>query len=210
MFFSPRNEKVREADRQSRRKYPILGETTDVDGAHWYVRQIRETKHGFDLLLGSPISHAEPLPTRLPRLIPTQPLKDFWEANKTKRDRTVYDLPAGRTTIKRVRRRLGFDVTKDVSKFWQLRIDDLRTLSARAFSERHNVDVNVVFDTRRRLLGKSARELGWWREPRVLNILLSRITLAEAAKKLGIGTSHACRLRRRAHQEHKPDHVRPA
>src|ERR1022692_1313838 len=53
----------------------------------------------------------------LPRLIATQPLIDFWEANRTKRDGVLFDLPAGRTTLKRVRRHLGFHNLDDISEF---------------------------------------------------------------------------------------------
>ncbi|HEX4748066.1 MAG TPA: hypothetical protein VH302_00860 [Bryobacteraceae bacterium] len=182
-------------------KYPPIGETRDVDGHLWYVRQVRETKHGFDLLFGSPESRAEPFPIRLPRLIPTQSLQNFWEANKTRHDSTIYDLPAGRSTLKRVRRRLGFHVEKDTAKYWKKHIDDLRVLTATQVAAKHQMNGCVIRHVRSRLLGKMTREIGWWREPRVVNILLSPLTLREMGKKLGIGTSHAGRLRRRVLQE---------
>ena len=58
-------------------KYPILGQVRDVEGGLWNVREIRDTKYGFDLLFGSPISRVEPEINGLPRLIATQALKDF-------------------------------------------------------------------------------------------------------------------------------------
>jgi hypothetical protein len=63
----------------------------DVEGD---VRQIRDTRPGFDLLFGSP---ARPGVYRsgLPRLIATRPLADFWEAHQTKR-RVLFDLPTER------------------------------------------------------------------------------------------------------------------
>lgn len=182
-------------------KYPVIGETIDADGHLWYVRQVRETKHGFDLLFGSPESRVEPFPTRLPRLIPTQSLKDFWEANKMLHDHTIYDLPAGRSTLKRVRRRFGFDVRKDSVKYWKAHIDDLRMLSARQVAAKHQINDCVIRQVRQKLLGKMTRDFGWWREARVMNILLSPLTLREMGKKLGIGTSHAARLRTRAREE---------
>lgn len=182
-------------------KYPVIGETRDVDGHLWYVRQVRETKHGFDLLFGSPESRVQPLPTGLPRLIATQSLKDFWEANKMLCDRTVYDLPAGRSTIKRMRRRLGFDVGKDAVKYWKEHIDDLRTLTAPEVAAKHQINACVIRQVRQKLIGKMTREIGWWREPRVLNILLSPLSLSQVGKKLGIGTSQAWRLRQRVQQE---------
>lgn len=187
-------------------KYPIIGETRDVEGGWWWVRQIRDTKHGFDLLFGTPVTRAEPYPTRLPRIIPTQPLLDYWEANKTRHDKTLFDLPAGRTTLKRVRRRYGFHVLNDRDEFFQEHIDDLRTLTSRQFAAKYKLNVDVVKDARNRYAGPVTRKIGWWREPRVVNILLSRLTLREKGAKLGIGMTHAMRLGRRvaAEQERMP------
>ena len=190
-------------------KFPVIGKVRDVDGIEWYVRDSRTTKHGFDLLFGSPVRSVMGY-VGLPRLIATQPLKDFWEANRLRRDTTIYDLPAGRTTLKRVRHRLGFHVGHDTARFWKDNLDDLRTLSAPKIAEKHKLNVCVVRDARYRVIGKTTREIGWWREPRVVNILLSPITLREMGKKLGIGTSHARRLRERARQECTHDNNRLA
>ena len=181
--------------------YPIIGETKDVEDRWWWVRQVRETKHGFDLLFGTPISASGSYPTGFPGIIATQPLLDYWEVNKTRHDSTINDLPAGRTTLKRVRHRYGFHVLKDTAEFYQEHIDDLRTLTPRQFARKHKLNVNVVFDARLRHLGPVAREMGWWRRPRVLNILLSHLTLREKGLKLGIGTSQAHRLTTRATAE---------
>ncbi len=183
-----------------KRKYPVLGQVRDVEGGLWDVREIRDTKHGFDLLFGSPVSRVGHDVGGLPRLIATKPLQEFWEAHKTKYGGVIFDLPAGRTTLKRVRRRLGFNYLKDQSKFWKERIHDLKTLSAREFAARHGVDVQVVFDTRTKVIGRRARPWGWWRKPKPLQILLSDITLREMGEKLGLSISQAKRLRDRARQ----------
>jgi hypothetical protein len=83
----------------------ILGQVVDVEGSLWDVWRIRDTRHGFDLLFGSP---ARPSVYRggLPRLIVTRALADFWEAHQTKQ-RVLFDLPAGRATLKCVRRLPG-------------------------------------------------------------------------------------------------------
>jgi hypothetical protein len=44
----------------------------------------------------------------------------FWKANTV-----LFDLPAGRTTLKRVWRRLGFRYLDDLSEFWKSCIEDL-------------------------------------------------------------------------------------
>lgn len=177
----------------------ILFTVTDVEGSLWDVRTVRDTKHGFDLLFGSPsASHLGSYRGGLPRLIATQPLYDFWMANRTKHNGTIFDLPAGRTTLKRVRQRLGFNYFDDVSEFWHERSDDLELLSAREFATRHNVPVELVFDMRRRLLGKRARPIGWWTHPSSLQVLQSNIPLREMGEKLNISISQAHRLKYRA------------
>ncbi|MGD0498433.1 MAG: hypothetical protein ABSC23_08350 [Bryobacteraceae bacterium] len=179
----------------------IIGHVRDVEGGLWDVRQIRDTKHGFDLLFGSPAPRLGSYRGGLPRLIATRPLIDFWDANRTKHDGVLYDLPAGRTTLKRVRHRLGFHYLHDLSKFWKERIEDLKTLSAREFAMRHGVGVLVVRETRTRLLGRRARKLNWWRKPRPLKILRSNISLNAMGKKLRISITHAKRLRDRARRQ---------
>jgi len=149
--------------KRKKRKAVILGHVRDVEGSRWDVRQIRDTKHGFDLLFGSPEPRLGSYRGGLPRLIATKPLIDFWKANRTKHDGVLYDLPAGRSTLKRVRRHFGFHYLDDLSAFWRERIDDLEELSAREFAKRHKVDIQVVFETRRKLLGNWARNPGWWR-----------------------------------------------
>jgi hypothetical protein len=182
-----------------KRKDTSFVQVRDVDGGLWDVRDARATKHGFDLLFGSPKPRLGGGP---PRLIATQPLVDFWDANRTTHGGILFDLPAGRTTLKRVRHRLGFNYLDDLSDFWQERIEDLGTLSARAFAARHNVDVDVVSETRFKLLGRRTRKLNWWRKARPLKILRSNITLREKGEKLSISISQAKRLSDRARQEH--------
>jgi hypothetical protein len=181
-----------------KRKATILGQVRDVEGGLWDVRDIRDTKYGFDLLFGSPEHRLGSYRGGLPRLIATRDLRDFWDANRVNRDGVIYDLPAGRTTLKRVRRRLGFHFLDDLSEFWQERIEDLEALSAREFAVRHSVDVRVVLNTRTKLLGRRARQVGWWQNPRPLKILRSNIPLREMGEKLSISISQAKRLRDRA------------
>ena len=113
------------------------------------------------------------------------------------------DLPAGRTTLKRVRRRLGFNLLEAEAEFWKERLQDLKTLSAREFAARHNVTAEVATDARFRFLGRQARQLDWWRKPRPFKALLSDITLREVGDRLNISTSQAHRLRKRARQLQK-------
>jgi hypothetical protein len=180
-----------------RLKWPVIGEARDVFGNLWFVRDVRATKHGFDLLFGAP-DEADRKHWGLPRLIPTRELADYWEANRTNRDRVIFDLPAGRTTLKRVRHRLGFNLLDDVAAQWQRRLDDLKTLKTREFAARYNMKADVVKDARRRLVGRTARPLGWWQTPETLALLRSGLRLREIGQKLGIGASHVRRLKLRA------------
>lgn len=54
-----------------KRNPKILGQVRDVEGSLWDVRQIRDTKHGFDLLFGSPEPRLGSYKGGLPRLIAT-------------------------------------------------------------------------------------------------------------------------------------------
>lgn len=187
--------------KRRRSKYVSLGQVRDVEGDLWEIHEIRETEHGFDLLFGKRVSHLEDYKGGLPRLIATQALWDYWEANRIKHDGTLFDLPAGRTTLKRMRARLGFNYFEDFPEFWKERIEDLETLSPREFAERHKVDLWMVIETRRELLGRRARLLNWWRTPRTLEVLRCNITLREMGEKLGISITHTKRLRDRVREE---------
>jgi hypothetical protein len=180
-----------------RLKWPVIGEARDVFGNLWFVRDIRTSKHGFDLLFGSR-DEADRKNWGLPRLIPTRELIDYWEANRTNRDCVIYDLPAGRTTMKRVRHRLGFHLPNDVAAQWRARLDDLKALKPREFAARYNMKAGVVKDARRRIFGRTARPLGWWQTPETLAILHSGLKLRQIGQKLGIGTTHVRRLKLRA------------
>jgi len=174
-----------------------IGQTRDVDGKMWAILQRRPTKHAFDLLYGNPMTASGHYRGGIPRLIVTHELRAFWDLNRTKLDGFLFDLPAGRTTLKRARKRLGYDVRQARADFYRERMQDLATLRPAEFAIKHDVTKDLAFDWRLRLVGTCARPKGWWREPRVLEILRNSPTLAAAARQLGIGTSHVGRLRGR-------------
>ena len=184
-----------------RGRYAVTGQLTDVDGDCWDIRDVRTTKHGFDLYFGTPENNHGAYRGGPARLIATQALCDFWEANQIKGHGLLFDLPAGRTTLKRLRRRLGFNFRDDTTEFWADRKEDLDSLRPCEFAARHGVDTLVVFDWRRKIVGIRARPIGWWRKAKFHKVLLAGLTLIETGRKLGIGTSHAKRLRDRARLE---------
>lgn len=195
MSFYPSS---RTPESHKKRKYPVLGQVQDVHNDLWDVRDIRATRHNFDILYGSPVYRLANDCNGQPRLIVTKELAAYWEANRTKHDGVLFDLPAGRTTLKRARARMNFHYHRDVKKYWSKYLRDLETLPAREVAARHKVDICVAFERRRQFVGIIARPLDWWRTPDALNILQSNITLREMGEKLGIGTTHAKRLRDRA------------
>jgi hypothetical protein len=207
--FLPRKPKAVKAwvlQQQAKRERATICQVRDVHGENWNVRQIRPTKHGFFLFFGSPAGRTW---SSSACLVATKELRNFWDANRTRHDGFMYDLPAGRTTIKRVRHALQFNFRHDWMKFWGDRMDDLKNMKARDFAVKHKIDPLVVFDMRNKILGRRARQIGWWREPRVLDILLAETTHRAAAAKLGIGTSQVFRLREQARKEIQSQ-VRPA
>jgi hypothetical protein len=183
------------------RRKTLLGEVRDVDGRPYDVHSIRPTQHGFDLYFGLSGDDDVRYLGGPARLVVTKALRDFWEANRTKGHGFLFDLPAGRTTLKRARRRLGLNFLHDTREFWMDRLEDLQSLSVREFSVRHGVAMFAAFEWRRRIIGTCARPSGWWRKAKYRRILLSSLVLREVARKLGIGTSTASRLRRRTQAE---------
>lgn len=182
-------------------KYPKLGEITDLQGTVWDVREIRPTKHNFDIYYGTPTSDCGAFRGRKPHLIASVNLLEFWHANCTRGRGFLFDLPAGYSTLKSLRARVGFSFRDDVDAFWEDRTDDLMSLSSNQFAARHGVSRGSARDRRRRILGSTARARGWWRKPGVAALLLSGQTLNKIGNKLGISTSQVSRLRARARQE---------
>jgi hypothetical protein len=208
--FHPRlakGQRVGKEKRNYRDKIPVLFQTSDYQEALWEVTKVRPTKHGFDLLLGYRIGTFFGLGPS--RVIVTRELKDFWETNKVNAG-FAYTLPAGRTTLKRIRKRLGYNFRKAMSKYWMDRLGDLGTMRPRDFAVKHGIAREVAFDTRRRLLGKVAREKGWWNQPAILEFLRSDVKVREISEKLGVSLTQACRLRMRAQQKSGPSGVLPA
>lgn len=175
----------------------------DALGTEWHVQEARRTNYGFDLFYGrkkdpGPYDVGGPC-----RLIYTNDLKAFWEKYSLRLDGTIFDLPSGRTTLKRARVALGFHWNRDSEKFWRKHKSDLMSLKPRAFEEKYKekykeqeITADRMSDWRFRICGARARPLGWWREPEVLKLLLSERTLNEVGTELGgISTSQVFRLR---------------
>jgi hypothetical protein len=189
-----------------KRKFRDLVTIKDALGTEWHVHEARQTNYGFDVLYGRK-NNPGPYDVGGPcRLIYTNELKSFWEKYSLRLDGTIFDLPAGRTTLKRARLALGFNWGNDSKKFWRKHKSDLMGLWPREFAEKckdkyKELEITAarVSDWRFRICGAKARPLGWWREPEVLKLLLSERTLNKVGAELGgISTSQVSRLRRQA------------
>jgi hypothetical protein len=181
--------------------FPKLGEIRDLDNTVWDVREIRPTKHGFDMLYGTRTLGRGVLSGGKPRLIATIDLMEFWSVNGTRRDGILFDLPEGHRALDSMRAQLGFNFLEATHAFWNDRIDDLRSLPAKEFAARHGVSQSAAMSRRYRLFGSTKRPRGWWRNRKVLSLLLSSQTLRKVASKLGISNCHVFHLRARAKQE---------
>jgi hypothetical protein len=181
-------------------KFPKLGEIIDIENTLWDVREIRPTKHGFDMHYGTRASRA--YNGRIPRLIATIDLMEFWSANGTRHDGFLFDLPASHHSLTSMRARLGFNFFEATAAFWEDRIADLASLSSQEFATRHGVTPCSAASRRYRIFGTTLRPRGWWRKRNVLTLLLSSQTLRKVGAKLSISSCHAFHLRARARQEY--------
>jgi hypothetical protein len=177
----------------------------DALGTEWQIHEARSTKYGFDVFYGRK-KNPGPYDVGGPcRLIYTNELKAFWEKYSLRYDGRIFDLPSGRTTLKRARQALGFNWLEDSKRFWRKHKSDLINLRPREFEEKYKekykeqeITGQRMSDWRFRLCGGKARPLGWWKDPEVLKLLLSGRTLNAVGAELGISTSQVARLRRRA------------
>jgi hypothetical protein len=185
----------------------------DALGLEWDIKEARQTKYGFDLYYGK---RKDPGPYEIGgpnRLIYTNELKAFWDKYSLRHDGTIFDLPAGRTTLKRARTALGFHWDKDSETFWRKHKSELNSLRPREFEEKceekykeQKITGDRMSFWRLKILGTRARPLGWWRKPEVLKLLLSEEkSLNQVRAELGgkISTSQVFRLRRRAKRSYE-------
>lgn len=176
------------------------GQVKDFNKAPWNVREVRPTKHGFDLCFGIPCNTYNRPYRGSSRLIVTKALRDYWHAHRTKSLRFFLDLPASSGSIQLALRRLRFCHRADVKAFWTDRVEDLASLPTREFAAKHGVDPAAAFEWRLKLV-KRGRPAGWWHTPQILKLLLSPTPLGEAGRELGIAISEVHRLRGQAMRE---------
>lgn len=170
----------------------IIGHVRDAWGDPWDVRESRPTKHGFALQIGWPAG-CRGKGYGGPRAIPTPELVAYLERHR--RDAGVWDLPIGRTAVKRLRRLLGHNRYIDAAEWWEDRAADLATLTLEQFAAKHGRKVGAVERARLALYGKTNRDHGWYRQEPARSLLIGNTPRAEVADRLGISIGAVGRLR---------------
>jgi len=171
--------------------------TLDIDGDPWEVWYVRDTTHGFPVLLGYLANVKRGVGGGRPAVILTENLAAYLRRTEPKNVR----LPIGMPAIKKLRARLGIHRYNDSKKWWDDRADDLKRLSGAEFARKHGVHPKHAADMKRERFGRTMRSRGWWRKPEVLRLLRSNQHRDDVAKCLGISAVHVNRLRTRIWRE---------
>jgi hypothetical protein len=175
----------------------LIGKAKDAWGDMWDVRESRPTAHGFDILIGWP----EGLRGKGfggPRAIATPQLLAYMELHSLDRDGSIYDLPVGRTTVRRLRRLMGMNYYEASYDWWIERMPDLALMDGVEFARLHGVHGAAVSIWRKELLGeKRLRDPFWWKEDPAKSLLLSGYPSAYIADRLEIAASTVRVLRRK-------------
>jgi hypothetical protein len=177
----------------------LIGHTRDVFGQAWDVREERPTAHGFPLRFGWPcLDDGEPQRGKGyggPRLIPTRALYRYWWRLGMRRDGSIYDLPVGKTAIKRLRRMLGLNMYDLHRHWWMERIAELHDLSCTAFATKYELDLSTVSEARKEFFGTRIRPARWWELPEYTAMLTANLATGKIADELKIAPSSVRRLR---------------
>lgn len=171
-------------------KHNKLDVVEDMWGDQWMVRVVRDTTHGWDLLLGVPAGR----PRRMgAKVIVTTELAAYLD--QFRRNPIDVVLPLGRTAIKRVRKLLGHDAFGERRSWWEERVDDLGDLTLEAFAVKHGERMANVETWRMMLLGRKTRSQHWYLDEPARELLASDLPRAYVAEELDIPVGTVGRLR---------------
>lgn len=172
----------------------IIDQSRDLYGEPWDIRESRETTHGFCLLLGWP-EGCRGKGYGAPRIVPTKDLHGYWETRQLARDGSIYDLPASRTALKRIRQLMGLNYYVAQEQWWLERIEDLATLSGADFRRKHGSNIVTISQVHKSLFGRRQREPGWYLHPDAHLLLTGPLPHIVVAEKLNISVGASRRLR---------------
>jgi len=174
------------------RQAKVIDTVTDCFGDSWDVRERRETKHGFPLLVGWPFGAPRGRGgAGGPRVIVTDVLAEHLRRRAETYD---VDLPVGRNAVVRLRRLLGLSARDERAAWWFDRLGDLITMTLAEFSDRHGISEAAASVNSKRFFGPRVREAGWWKSPELADTL--SMGTADAADALGISAVSVRRIRR--------------
>jgi hypothetical protein len=168
-----------------------LGEyVLDAWGDPWRVQQTRQTDFDFAIYLGRPREMTGPMG---PEVIITPELAEHFE--RCRRNPGSLGLPLGQTVIKRIRGVLGHHRHQDAEMWWLERLTDLHEMTTADFCARHRVSAGAVSQARQHYLQEHRlRDKNWWREPKMLELLMSKMPSAWIAMKLGLAAGSVRRI----------------
>ncbi len=167
----------------------------DRDGDERTVFEVRDTPHGFPVLLGRRVGSAPNAGAGRTQAILTGDLAACLTAHR--RDRGAFDLPRSPKAGCRLRRELGHHRDDDAAAWWTERTGDLQARSGAAFARKHGSRANVSADERRERFGPALRPAGGWKAPEVVVFFFSGRPDAEVAAELGFAYRRVGSLRTR-------------
>ena len=148
----------------------------------WRVQQTRQTDFDFIIYLGRPREMTGPMG---PEVIITPELAAHFE--RCRRNPGTMGLPLGGTVIKRIRTVLGHHRYQDAELWWLDRLTDLHELTTADFCVRHRVSAGAVSQARQHYLQEHRlRDANWWKEPKMHDLLMSKMPTSWIAQKIGL------------------------
>lgn len=148
----------------------------------WRVQQTRQTDYDFVIYLGRPREMTGPMG---PEIIITAELAAHFE--RCRRNPGTLGLPLGLTVIKRIRGVLGHHRQQDAELWWLDRLTDLHEMTTADFCVRHRVSAGAVSQARQHYLQEHRlRDKNWWKEPKMHDLLMSKMPSAWIAQRIGL------------------------
>jgi hypothetical protein len=189
------------APRQRTGEY-VLDAWNDI----WLVQQTRQTDYDFVIYLGRPREMTGPMGAEV---IITPDLASHFE--RCRRNPGKMGLPLGETVIKRIRGVLGHHRYQDAEIWWLDRLTDLREMTGADFCARHRVSLSAVIQARQHYgLAHHLRDKHWWKEPKMRDLLMSKMPSAWIAQQVGLAAVTVRKYRSELASAGDNDTMRPA
>lgn len=106
------------------------------NGTTYKIEQTLDTRHGFKIYKGRPVSGPVGFGAGPAQYIHTDPLKNYLRRTQPRH----VDLPISRQTCEAIRKKYGYTS----ALWWSDREQDLQTLTPAEFAAKHNISVASV------------------------------------------------------------------